>query len=110
MDEVIASDGCTVSVTHDINDGQLRVGKLDARRESERPAMGGMDGTCINVSGHPARATDARGDDCFFPFLSAVVEGPEYGVEDNSVAAARAPEMRKELFSEPIHYFWAWHA
>lgn len=102
VDEMVSTDGGGVPVSHDDNDMELGLGQLDARGESKRPPVGGVDRIEIHVDGKPARAADARYEGNLVFFQSCPVDGADEGSQENPVAAAWAPDMRKFLVMPEI--------
>jgi len=96
---MIASDGGTVSVTHYIDDCKVGVRQLYAGGKTQGTAVGGMNGTGINITRHAAGTSYARGNNRFFAFFAAVDERPQYGMENYAVAATGAPQVWEKLFS-----------
>jgi len=98
MEKVIPADREAVAVTGHHDDGELRSGELDARREGERTTVGRMDRAAVDVADDPAGATDASHEDHVVQVLEPLRQHPEQGAHHDAVTAARAQHVGHGLF------------
>lgn len=109
VDEVVASDGGSVSVAHDVDYRELGIRHLNAGRKGERTSVRGVKRAGVYISGHTARAADTGRNAYLLLGYLEVGEGAEYGVHDDSVSAAGAPDMGHELGTQKFLNVFAWH-
>jgi hypothetical protein len=100
MDEVIPSDGRSVSVPCDHDDVHLRVCRLDAHGKGDGSSVRGVKGVEVDIARSPARTADPRDHSDTVLFETEPVDGPYQRLEKGSVPASRTPDMGEFVLSQ----------
>jgi len=106
VDEVVAADGGHVAVAREDDDLELRPRELDARGKRDGAAVRRVDGVEVEIARRARRAADARDDDRLVAVESKVLDGLRHVAQDDSVAAAGAPDggqmLRAHVFVDEV--------
>ena len=100
VDEMVAPDGQRVAVAHRYDDVQVGPRHLDARGEGQRPSVQRVHGVEVHVPRYAGRTADAGHHDEGRGIIAQIVHAVQHGVEHVPVAAAGAPQVRKETFPD----------
>ena len=91
MNEVVATDPCTVAVPCEDYCLQRGVEHLRACGEGERPPMGRVQGIASEVGArNPAAAPDPRDAEHVVDVPAEVIDGADKTVQNHAIPAARA--------------------
>ena len=91
MDEVVAADGQSITVTSDDEDGQIRARHCHPRRDGRGTAVDGVHAIGVHVVREARGATDARDDNGVLLGDAQIRQHTLEGGQNRVVATAGAP-------------------
>ena len=93
MNEVIAADGKEVPVPAEDRDRQVRPHQGQAGGEGDGPAVGGVVGVQVQITGHPARTADSGNHGRLIHLQAGHLQPVDVGMQDHPQSATRAPDV-----------------
>lgn len=102
MDEMVAADGQGIAIAHGHDHPQFGLAQLEPGGKGQGPAVQGVQAVEIHVAGNARRTADARDHDQVFFVQAHAVDRVQQGVEDDAVAAARAPHVREKPLADVV--------
>lgn len=93
MDQVVAANGGAIAVASDDNNGELGSGHFNTCSKGNGPAVSGMNGVEIHITGSPGRTADTGNDHHFVLLQPQIVDGLGHIPHKDAVAAAGTPDM-----------------
>ena len=102
VDQMIAADRKTVAVAGNHDHFEVRPRELQAGGEGQRTAVGDVERIGIDIVAEPARAANARDENQPVLVDFEFVDRPQQRAQRDAVTAARAQEMREQVFAQVI--------
>lgn len=102
VDEVVSADGAQITVTRKDDDVSFGFGHLYPGGKWDRPAVGGVEGIDVDVTGAATRATDPRYHGKALIWNARLLDGRETCSENRADAAAGTPDMGDTLSADEV--------
>ena len=93
MDEVVTTNSGTIAVATNQNDVHFRASHFYTGSKCSCTAVSGVQGAAVDVARQTGSTTDAGNQSCILFFQFQSVHCTDKTLHDNTVTAARAPDM-----------------